>query len=69
MNNKINDYVKDIKAIQDILRKDSLQEYYRSAILGFTVLRRLMQTLEPTQSDVDSAYKEMTDSFSDDDDF
>lgn len=66
--NKINDYVKDIKAIQDILRKDSLQEYYRSAILGFTVLRRLMQTLEPTQKDVDKAYAPMAASFKDDDD-
>lgn len=65
MNNRINDYVKDIKAIQDILRKDSLQEYYRSAILGFTVLRRLMQTLESTQEDVDRAYKEMIESASD----
>lgn len=67
-NNKINDYVKDIKAIQDILRKDSLQEYYRYAILGFTVLRRLMQTLEPTQDDVDAAYKQMTATFTNEDD-
>ena len=68
MSNKINDYVKDIKAIQDILRKDSLQEYYRYAILGFTVLRRLMQTLEPTQADVDAAYAEMKQTFVDDED-
>lgn len=34
-------YLQRIKAVQDILRKDSLQKYYQSAILGFTILKRL----------------------------
>ena len=36
-------YMQRIKAVQDILRKDSLQKYYQSAILGFTILKRLCQ--------------------------
>lgn len=48
-----------IKAVQDILRKDSLQKYYQSAILGLTVLKRLCQEFEPKREIVHKSYLAM----------
>lgn len=52
-------YFNDIKSVQDILRKDSLQEYYRDTILGFTILKRLIGLLSDTQPSVDKAFAAM----------
>lgn len=52
-------YFNDIKSVQDILRKDSMQDYYRDTILGFTILKRLMGLLKDTQEAVDKAYAKM----------
>ena len=52
-------YMQRIKAVQDILRKDSLQKYYQSAILGFTILKRLCQEFEPKRLIVKKKYDEM----------
>lgn len=52
-------YFNDIKSVQDILRKDSMQDYYRDTILGFTILKRLMGLLKDTQDAVDKAYAKM----------
>lgn len=52
-------YFNQIKSIQDLLRKKGLQKYYQSAILGFTVLRRLTQTLDSTRDAVVLEYEEM----------
>ena len=52
-------YFNDIKSVQDILRKDSLQEYYRDTILGFTILKRLIGLLSDTQPAVDKAFAAM----------
>lgn len=52
-------YMQRIKAVQDILRKDSLQKYYQSAILGFTILKRLCQEFEPKRELIKNKYDEM----------
>ena len=52
-------YMQRIKAVQDILRKDSLQKYYQSAILGLTILKRLCQEFEPKRELVKKKYDEM----------
>lgn len=52
-------YMQRIKAVQDILRKDSLQKYYQSAILGLTVLKRLCQEFEPKRELVHKSYLAM----------
>lgn len=52
-------YMQRIKAVQDILRKDSLQKYYQSAILGLTVLKRLCQEFEPKREIVHKSYLAM----------
>lgn len=52
-------YMQRIKAVQDILRKDSLQKYYQSAILGLTILKRLCQEFEPKRELVKRKYDEM----------
>ena len=52
-------YMQRIKAVQDILRKDSLQKYYQSAILGLTILKRLCQEFEPKRELIKKKYDEM----------
>lgn len=52
-------YMQRIKAVQDILRKDSLQKYYQSAILGLTILKRLCQEFESKRELVKKKYDEM----------
>jgi len=59
-------YMQRIKAVQDILRKDSLQKYYQSAILGLTILKRLCQEFEPKREEVKRLYDSMAKSASKD---